>query len=236
MKNVIAAVMLGTILSGPVLAGPVGEFKTTYRETYARYRAALFQTNTGQAEALAKAMTAFAGAWDAFAGRYGETPPPTFSEDPAWSDTMSAVSAAIRRAGEQVAAGELPAAHETLERVRDLLGEMHARNGIETFSDRMNAYHAAMEQVLVMDLSVLDADTLGLLRERAAVLSYLAGDLLARPPKDAAGNADYAKLSKAFEASVAAVLDAARAGDREAVRAAVAGLKKPYARLFVKFG
>ncbi len=236
MRRVISAGLLAAVLAGPLLAGPVADFNADYGETYARYRAALFQTNSGQAEGSAKAMKALSGAWAGLNTTYGETPPPQFSEDPDWGVTMTAVANAIETASTQVAAGELAEAHDTLEHVRDVLGEMHMRNGVETFSDRMNAYHAAMEHVLKMDLKVLDAETVGQLRERAAVLSYLAGDVLSHPPKEAAGNAEFEGLTKAFGASVAAVLDAARTGDAEAIRAAVGGLKKPYSKLFLKFG
>ena len=75
-----------------------------------------------------------------------------------------------------------PNSHATLEAVREAFGALHARNGIETFSDRMNAYHAQMEHILGLDLSALDAAGKQAMLEQAAVLAYLAQDVLAGPP------------------------------------------------------
>lgn len=234
MKRVVLPALLGLFLTTPVIAGPIGDFHAVYRDMYARYRVALFQTNTGNAETSAQAMQGFAAAWTQFAASYATTPPPHLAEDAGWDTTMQDVAKALGAAQAEVLAGSLPEAHETLEHIRDVLGDMHARNSIESFSDRMNAYHAEMEHLLALDLS--QPDIVGIAREKAAVLDYLARDLLAAPPADAAGNADYDTLAAAFAASVWAFLDATRNGDPAAIKQAVSGLKKPYAKLFVKFG
>lgn len=234
MKRAFLPLILGLSLAAPAIAGPLADFDAAYRGMYARYRAALFQTNAGSPETATQAMKGFAAAWGQFAAIYGTTPPVHLAEDAGWPATVQDVTAALSAAQAEVLAGQLPEAHETLEHVRDVLSDMHARNGIESYSDRMNAYHAQMEGVLSFDLSQPDA--LALLREKAAVLAYLSGDLLASPPPEAAGSAEYDTLSAEFAASVAALMDAARSGDMATVKSALAGLKKPYAKLFVKFG
>ncbi len=70
----------------------------------------------------------------------------------------------------------------------------------------------------------------------AAVLSYLADDLLKHPPREAEGNADYAALAKAFEESVKAYLEVARSGEEAKVKAALGALKPAYSKFFLKFG
>ncbi|MCV2869360.1 hypothetical protein OEW28_12065 [Defluviimonas sp. WL0002] len=77
---------------------------------------------------------------------------------------------------------------------------------------------------------------MGMIREQAAVLAYLARDVLATPPVGASGNPEYATLSADFETSVRNLLDAARSGDETRLRAAAEKLKPAYARLFLKFG
>ena len=61
------------------------------------------------------------------------------------------------------------------------------------------------------------------------------GQIEANPAPDAA-DPTYAPMVVALRASVEALLGAVRAGDLMATRAAIAGLKAPYARLFLKFG
>lgn len=234
MKRALLPVLFGLVLSGQALAGPLAQFDSAYRGMYARYRTALFATNAGDPAKAAQALRGFAAAWSGFADSYGPTPPAILAEDTAWPQTLAKVGHAVSGAQAQVLAGSLPQAHETLEEIRDLLGDMHDRNGIQTYSDRMNAYHARMETTLALDMSQPDAP--GLLREQAAVLDYLARDLLASPPPEAAGNSEYDTLAAAFAASVDALIMAARGGDPAAMKSALAGLKKPYAMLFVRFG
>lgn len=220
----------------PAFAGPVTDFESAYGEMYTGYRSALFATNSGSAEKSTAAMQGLGTQWDSLVATYGQTPPPQYEADPKWNETIAAVSESISKASEAVAKGDFPASHATLEGVREAFSALHARNGIETFSDRMNAYHAEMEQILGLDLSVTDPSTKQKVLEHAAVLAYLAQDVLSAPPANAEGNADYASLSAAMQASVDQLLAAARAGDEAAIKTAVGGLKVPYSKFFLKFG
>jgi hypothetical protein len=220
----------------PAFAGPVTDFESAYGEMYAGYRSALFATNSGSAEKSAAALQGLEQKWTALTATYGDAPPPQYEADPKWGETIASVTGSITKAREAVARGQLPESHETLEHVREAFGALHARNGIETFSDRMNAYHAEMEQTLGLDLTVLDAPAKQTLLEHAAVLAYLAQNVLSAPPANAEGNADYASLSAAMQASVDQLVAAARAGDDAAIKAAVGGLKVPYSKFFLKFG
>ncbi|RYI13400.1 MAG: hypothetical protein EON48_12535 [Acetobacteraceae bacterium] len=220
----------------PAFAGPVTEFEAAYGEMYAGYRSALFATNSGNAEKSAAALQGLETQWGALTATYGQIPPPQYEADPKWGDTIADVTGSIAKASEAVAKGNLPESHETLEGVREAFSALHARNGIETFSDRMNAYHAEMEKIIGLDLAALDAPAKQTVLEHAAVLAYLAQDVMSAPPASAEGNADYAPLSAAMQASVDQLLTAARAGDAAAIKAAVGGLKVPYSKFFLKFG
>ena len=198
------------------------------------YRAALFTTNAGKPDAAAQAVDAFRQKWAALEATSTQAPP-QYADDPAYAATLAKVAAIADSAAEEVAAGKLPQAHETLEAIRDQIGGLHERNGLVGFSDRMNAYHAKMEAVLGADYGSFDAAGLGALREDAAVLAYLAADIKAHPPVEANDPA-YAVLLDGMMKSVAAVQDAARNGDPAAAKAALGGLKVPYSKLFLKFG
>ena len=99
----------------------------------------------------------------------------------------------------------------------------------------MNAYHAKMEDVLGKDYSGFDAAGLGALSEDAAVLAWLAADIKAHPPAEAADPA-YGKLLDGMTDSVTALANAARSGDAAAAKSALGNLKAPYSKLFLKFG
>lgn len=236
LKHALTAVSLVVALaaSSSAMAGPVADFEAGFRATYASYRMALFATNTGDADKSSQAISAFDSRWEALVSENGATPPPHYADDPAWGSTLTEVSVAIAKARQLAEQDKLADAHEVLEHVRDAIGELHLRNGIVLFSDRMNAYHATMEQVT--GLTVADAAGKQKLLEQSAVLAYLADDMLRAPPVEARGNPEFEKLAEAVRASVAALQTAARSGDNGAIKAALSGLKMPYSKLFVKFG
>ncbi len=233
-SRLAGAAALTFVLIGSANAAPVADFETAMRGAYADYRGALFQTNANQPDTAVKAVDAFRQKWSALAAANTEAPP-QYADDPAYADTLTKVGAIADKAAQEVAAGKLPEAHETLEAIRFEVGGLHERNGVVGFSDRMNAYHAKMEDVLGKDYSGFDAAGLGILREDAAVLAYLAADIKAHPPVEASDPA-YGKLLDGMTASVTALSDAARNGDAAAAKAALGNLKVPYSKLFLKFG
>ena len=172
-------------------------------------------------------MAAFATAWINLAA--GGNAPPQYVDDPKFSGTLESVSKIATTAADEVAAGNLPKAHETLEGIREEIASLHDRNGIIGFSDRMNAYHAQMERVI----GLADPDPVAM-REQAAVLEYLVDDIARHPPADA--DASFGELLKGVEGSVAKLRAASESGDAAAMKAAVGGLKGPYSKLFLKFG
>lgn len=235
MKRSLAALAV-LALTLPAQAGPIADFDTAYDAAWANYRQALFATNSGDAAASAAARTALSDQWSALIEAWEATPPPQYADDPGFADTLEQVAWLINKSSGQIVEGDLHGAHVTLEGIRAELAALHERNHIETFSDRMNAYHGVMEQVLASDLTTLDAAGIDRVQEQAALLAFLAKDLLSAPPPAYWDNPEFGALSEAFQASVTAFQDAARSGDPRAIRAAAKGLKKPYAKLFLTFG
>lgn len=215
-------------------AGPVADFETEMRQAYGDYRTALFTTNMGDAQKAAGAIDGFLTGWKALMDA-NMTPPPQYADDGQYAETMKRVETIADDAGQQVEEGNLSEAHETLEAIRDEIGALHDRNGIIGFSDRMNAYHAKMEDVLMRDYAGFAEEGLGMLREDAAVLDYLASQIAAHPPAEASDPA-YSQSLSAMKVSVAALIEAARGDDADVAAKAVSGLKAPYSKLFLKFG
>jgi len=222
------------LASSSAFAGPVADFEAGFRETYGSYRMALFATNSGDAGKSIKAIGEFETRWRDLVSKNGTTPPPHYQDDPAWGETLAGVTETIGKAKQLADDGDLGQSHEVLEHVRDAIGDLHARNNIVSFSDRMNAYHARMEHVIVT--SAAGGEPGQQVVEQAAVLAYLADDMLGTLPPEARDNMEFGKLADAVKASVAAFQTAARSGDAAAIKAAVSGLKMPYSKLFLKFG
>jgi hypothetical protein len=162
--------------------------------------------------------------------------PPQYADDPKWSDTVLAVDRIIAAAKVASVGGDLAKSHHILEEIRDQLGSLRSRNGVIIFSDRMNAYHEKMEQILMGKYGDFDSVGLGAVREDAVVLSYLADQIELHPPLGFAQDATYKEALAALKASVEALPHAARAGDKTAVQRAISMLKVPYSKLFLKYG
>lgn len=231
IKLLLAASLLSlAAVASNALAGPVKDFESALRASYAPYRISLFATNAAKPDEAAKSLAAFKVAWTALAERPA---PPHYSDDARYAATLKAVADIADKAASEIAAGKLPAAHETLEAIRDEIAGLHARNGIIGFSDRMNAYHAHMEHVLAAAPN-LDAAGLATAAGDLAVLAYLADAIVANPPADA--DASFAALVADVQKSLATARAAVASGDATAAKAALGGLKAPYSKLFLKFG
>ena len=207
------------------------------QQAYAPYRAALFRTNSGAQAESAAAVAKAREAWQALDARFAAQPPAPYDRDPALKDSLAAVGKVYERAAAQVDAKQLPEAHETLEAARDLMAELRRRNGVVVYSDHMNAYHAQMEHVLESGPKLLAApDGLLPLAGEAGALGYLAQRLSTEAPSTQRANAEFGPLLQGVLDAVARLQEALRAQDREAAKAALGQLKKPYSQLFLKFG
>lgn len=238
MRAVPAMLIAGAVAVSavvPAAAGPIAEFEKALRGVYGDYRMALMQTNLKNAEAAQKAIAGFETKWAALVAAYAKAPPPHFAEDGQFAAVLEKIAAINQRAKSIASAGNLAEAHDVLEEIRGELGRLRLRNGMMTFSDRMDAVHAQMEHMIDRRKGDFSLAGLAELREDAAVLAFLADDLKRHPAPEASAP-DFAPTLQAFLDAIAALRQAVRNGDAEASKAALAKIKPAYARLFVKFG
>lgn len=206
-------------------------------EAYAPYRVALFKTSSAPAAEAAQAVEAARQRWLQFIAQHGAQPGAPYDRDQRFVASLQDVLHALDTAATQTRSGELPAAHETLEQVRDLLAVLRARNNIVVFSDHMNAYHAAMEKVLGESMAATPgSDAWQQLTMQVGVLEYLANRLASEAPQELRQQEEFQSSLGNLRASVAALKAAVLAADPAAVKAALGKLKMPYSRLFVRFG
>jgi molybdopterin converting factor small subunit len=207
------------------------------QKAYAPYRAALFKTNSGQAAESAEALKQAQQAWGQVTLLVKSQPTVPYANDTLMASTLSGVEAHYAKAAQQVAAGQLPQAHDTLEAVRDLLSELRRQNQVIVYSDHMNAYHAQMEHLLGEGPTWLKAtDGLPKLAAQAGVLSYLAERLTAEAPAAAQASTEFKELLGAVNRSVAGLNTAVASGDKGLIEKAIGQVKAPYSKLFIKFG
>ena len=235
----VRAGLLGWLFAASLLiplganAGPVQDFEKQLTGTYAHYRAALFLTNQNKKDETLAALAAFEKGWaDILAQK--TTPPPQYADDAKWPATLDEVSHVLHGAKGEAERGDLAKSHETLEAIRDLIGDLRLRNGMISFSDRMNAYHEQMEKVAGGNYD--GEPGLAKLREDVAVLAFLANEVERFKPAAFAADPAFVQGLAALTASVAALQTAVRAGDTAKLGELRKAIKPPYSRLFLRYG
>jgi len=237
ISHTVKAISLAVSLSFGALAQAADPVTDLMQAANAPYRMALYKTNGKDAGEAQQALAQAQQTWGKLSTRFGAKPAAPYDRDPAFAASVDEVNKVYDQALLEVNAGQLGTAHNTLERVRDIMADMRQRNNVVVFSDHMNAYHSQMERILVHGNETL-AQPKGmlLLTAQAGALGYLARQLEAQAPADVAKNAEFTELLKAVNQSVSNLEAALLNQDLAAVKDAVGKLKGPYGKMFAKFG
>ena len=237
LSHSLKAISLAVALSFGVFAHAADPVTDLMQAANAPYRMALYKTNGKSQEEAQQALVQAQQTWGKISTQFGAKPAAPYDRDPAFAASVAEVSKVYDQALKEVSAGQLSTAHNTLERVRDIMADMRQRNQVVVFSDHMNAYHSQMEVIMVHGNETL-AQPKGmlLLTAQAGALTYLAKQLEAQAPAELAKNAEFAGLLKAVNQSVSNLEAALLNQDLAAVKEAVGKLKGPYSKMFAKFG
>ncbi len=234
MKNYLISAVLCVAGVSAWAADPVTD---AMQVAYAPYRVALFRTNSNAQAESQQAIAQAQLAWTKLTEQYSAKPPAPYDRDPAFAASLAEVSKVYAVAAQEVAANQLSAAHETLEKARDIMAEMRRRNQVVIFSDHMNAYHSEMENVLINGPKILSQPNgMQQLTAMVGTLNYLAKRLVTEAPANYASNVEFGESAKAVNKSVSDLQDALFLQDVAAVNAALSKVKVPYSKFFLKFG
>jgi len=235
---VLLSLMVLTIVVNSRAETSFQQFYQQQNEVYAKYRAALFQTNKNDQEASLKATAQFLQLWDAIVQQYAAAPPEIFAADSTWKATLEKITEIAVKGKTEIEAGDLAEAHETLEAIRDEFAELRRRNHVVVFSDHVNTYHEVMEHLLLAGYSPekLDAAALNSIREQLGVLEFLAEEIKVNAPQEYRSNEAYQKLENGLFASIKSLREALDNNAPKEIVKAIQNLKPPYSKLFLNFG
>ena len=213
-------------------------FNQELNKVYADYRVALFQTNKKNQENSVKATTRFYNNWYSLYAKYGDQAPEVYRADPNWKPTLQKINQLATQGLQEVKNRKLADAHETLELIRDELAALRQRNNIIVFSDHVNRYHEQMEKVITKKYTTGSFDEMLLieLRERLAILDYLADDMKQNAPAEYNNNPEFKKLLGKNIMVLKSFRTALDSKEPATIMKAIKELKPAYAKLFVKFG
>jgi hypothetical protein len=102
----------------------------------------------------------------------------------------------------------------------------------------VNAYHEQMEEIIGADYAVdgFDAAQRLELIEQLAVLAFLAEAMERNAPSEYSSNQEFVTLLESVFSSIDKVRQSIEENDKRHIVNAIAGLKSPFAKLFIKFG
>jgi hypothetical protein len=225
------------VLSGTAAASAADAVTEAIQASYPACRSALFRTQS-KAQAESEATVAQARlAWRAVHERFGAHPLPPYDRDPGFLDTLTDISVLYDIAERQVRSRQLAQGHQTLEKARALLAELRRRNGVISYSDHVDAYHAELEALLDEGQQLAERPQGALLlMARVGRLELLAVRLRSEAAASASIDAGFAPALQAVEASLAALRQAVLSQDPGRMRNALLGLRGPYSQFFLRFG
>jgi hypothetical protein len=221
-------------------AGAIDDFNHRFENAWAQYRDAFYRSAPGHEDrpAAEEALRAFLAAWRGLSHRWATTPPPQYGEDAQFGKELQTITEVAAQAAAELAVGRLPQAHATLSQIRKLLAEMRQRNGLEAYTDRLDAFDEALAEAADDDLDQpeLTPTQFVQLCEQVGVLSYLAERMEKGAPTELADDANFYDMVEGIARQVrilkAAVLD----GKREAVAAALADLRQSFDKFYLLYG
>ncbi len=168
------------------------------------------------------------------------------ADQQAWKRSLAKVNNAVARAGRQAEAGELAAAHETLELVRDVLLERRTDSGVHYALDVLNQFHITMERIVkpagMMKPEEFNASTKQrfqkLQREAVEIWSAVNAAEL-QSPQLALGEKQrdlLVPLIRAQGEALERLGEALQQDDAERILEAARAIKPGFARIYMLFG
>lgn len=234
----LAVVLLACWGARPVVAGTPNGFQAAVEAAYPNYRMAWFYTRTLNPTMAGMELGEFRRAWKSIVARYRAAPPETYRKDPRWAASLDRVGEISAQAAMRIEAGGGREIGKLLEGIRDELGELRRRNGIEVFSDRVNAF--GREVATLSDLRrrtvSLTPEILSAYRASAARLTELMKRIRAGAPSHLASDSGFkASIDGNFK-SIAKLDRGLARNHLRAVKGSVSSIRADYVLLFIRYG
>jgi hypothetical protein len=227
----------------PATAGAADESPAEFLEAsakaYAPYRSAMSYLKTGNPGLAALALDATAARWATLCDRFRDRPPGAFAADPDWQASLDGITGRIADARAKLEAGNTKGARTALAPVRADLGDLRRRNGIETFSDRIDAFSAAMDAIWVHRRNppdMTDPEALAALAEQARALHRALEHVAAEPPEKTAADLQFQRLVAGALGSIATIDRAIEAGNSALLISALREIRSSEQLLWMNFG
>ncbi len=228
----------------PALAGDNQDFQAGYTQAWGHCRDALFYSDVlhPDHDAARAALVGCADGWGQMVERWSAKPPPLYQDDDRFAQELMSVADLAAQALRDIDAvgpgTPLGRVQADLQPLRWLLGEMRRHNGLESYTDILDAFDEKLAETLDAEFDGPDipADQARQLTEQAGVLDYLAEKLEKRAPARLAEAAEFQDMAEELLRQVRGLRIALVGNQRGAVMAALADLRRHFDRFYLLYG
>jgi len=240
MKHFRQILIFSTVflISTTILGSDYSAYFNAVQNAYTDYRMALFQSNKGRSTEARDSMEQFIDQWSAILDKYLDDPPCVYAADPLWSKSLTEIKSIMQEGLSAAEADDLSHAHEIIERIRDVLGDLRHRNHVIAFSDYVNKYHTQMEYVINVfgsEEEFSPQERLSL-REALAVLRYLGKEMEANAPVRYTHNPQFSELLNTNFDAINQVVSSLNSPESLKLKNAIKRLKPVFSMFFINFG
>jgi len=234
------AAALALIVALPARAGEIADFNAQFANAWGQYRDALIHSVPDHADATAtrEALSAFTSAWRGLELRWSAHPPPQYGEDADFAPELAAIGDVARHAARQTQVNDIEQTHITLQQVRALLADMRRKNGLETYTDQMDAFDEKLAETADdgLDQPELTHDQSITLTEQVAVLMFLAERLEKRAPSGLTDDEHFLTQVEGIASQLRGLWVAVQDGQRAPIIAALSDLRRSFDQFYLSYG
>jgi hypothetical protein len=238
--HTVRAALIAMAVALPAQAGEIADFDTQFNIAWAQYRDALIQSGSSHADgpATREALNAFHTAWRGLELRWSAHPPPQYGEDAEFAQELAAIAEVAHHAARQTHVDEIEQAHITLQQVRALLADMRRKNGLERYTDHMDAFDEKLAETADdgLDQPELTHDQSITLIEQTAVLAFLAERLEKRAPANLIDDESFLAQVEGIAGQLRGLKAAVLDGRRDPVVAALSDLRRSFDQFYLSYG
>ncbi len=239
MRSCVLLTAVFLALAGAARASNLADFNMAVADAYGHYRAAAAYLRTGNAALAAIELEEAGEKWRALETRFIAGPPDAFADDPAWASTLTRIGTGLEQALAATDAGDFKAAGEALVPTRGELGDLRARNNIIVFSDRVDAFTAAMDRLWRFRHEPPDFSAAAArreLRSGTAVLEYLLRQCREAAPAGLRSDPDFKRFLDSGVEGVERLWRAIETKDQELLINTLRELRSFERLLYLRFG
>ncbi len=207
------------------------EFAQIMAEANSAYIKALVSTSQKNTSASEASINLLVERLTYVSETYGQAPPEMYANDKNWTGEIKRAVLIAAYSQEMLASGDIEAAHNALEPMRDLFFSLHERNGVIHMGDLLTVFHASMEEAITF----ANANDTGMVASYIPTLEEEWQDVK-DSDRPASADEEYDQTLAQVDSAIGVLNSSLTTGDSAEIKTNAENLRLAFARVFAKYG